>query len=434
MRHKVLGNAVHPSLGDGEIIAVNYFKNKLKIKFNENEIYWLNKNHVTSDLDLKFDFKFTEVDNNIIKTDQFKSRHLLEALRLGIVPIVYIKTFTFGLERELEDFKSWLDSSNGCISLIGRYGKGKSHLINYVWKEKLENNWIISKVEINNNDCSLSNPYSIFKEVIRNLRFYYDERLCDYEDFFRILWEYDEDLPDLPEWYLTPVIKYYRDLYQNFRLSEDTKKLLMKYLIGKKDPGGYPKINYTTGTSANIICNILCGLTYISKSLGFNGFLILMDEGENLYYQKSYQKNLSLNHLSGLIALADQKSELYREEIIRINNKYKGSITGLRYCGYKPNVKFAFLNESCGFNLKILVSLIKHDPTIRNYILLRELREITKKEIIDNILIHYNKAYRMNLEENVDEILIHSNDENIRIFIKKVISRLDYIRVNQINF
>lgn len=431
MNYKVLGRAVHPTLGEGEIIAVDYFKNTLKIKFNEYEIYWLNKNHVKSDFNTKFDLYNPIVNNEIESTENFISRHLLEALRMGIVPIDYIESFTFGLEQELDEINNWLDSENGCVSLLGGYGEGKTHLINYIWKQKIENNWIVSKVEINNTDCSLSNPFSIFKEIMRNIRFYHNDKLCDYEVLFRILWEGDDELD--PEWYLTKVIENYRKMYNGSYLFSDSEDKLLKYLIGKRDPGGnnFPKLNYQSGTTANIICNIICGLTYASDILGFNGLLILMDEGENLYYQKSYQKNLSLNSLSGLIALANQNTNLIEEEIIYISKKYKGSSTGLRYCGYNPNVKYAFSNELFNFNLKILISLIRSNPKLNN-INLKELDIHTKKKMISSIITHYNNAYEMNLEENInDRILTHCDDENIRIFLKKVVSKLDYIQISQ---
>ena len=54
---------------------------------------------------------------------KFKSRRMVEAFRLGIVPYDCVEEFTFGRDKEIKQINEWLDDPNeGTMLIIGEYG------------------------------------------------------------------------------------------------------------------------------------------------------------------------------------------------------------------------------------------------------------------------------------------------------------------------
>ncbi len=66
--------------------------------------------------------------------ERFKSRRMVEAFRLGIVPYDCVSDFIFGRAEEIQILTDWLDQpdSNAMLT-VGEYGTGKTHLLHYAY-------------------------------------------------------------------------------------------------------------------------------------------------------------------------------------------------------------------------------------------------------------------------------------------------------------
>jgi chromosomal replication initiation ATPase DnaA len=73
--------------------------------------------------------------------DSFQAQHIIESLRLGIPPEGYVRQFTVGRTKEIEDLIKRLQVHNEtAVLLMANYGSGKTHLLKYIREESLERN------------------------------------------------------------------------------------------------------------------------------------------------------------------------------------------------------------------------------------------------------------------------------------------------------
>ncbi|NLJ38123.1 MAG: DUF2791 family P-loop domain-containing protein [Candidatus Atribacteria bacterium] len=103
--------------------------------------------------------------------DSFQAQHIIESLRLGIPPEGYVRQFTVGRTKEIEDLIKRLQVHNEtAVLLMANYGSGKTHLLKYIREESLERNYAVSTVTIDSNSGVRFNRMDqIFGAVCRNI-------------------------------------------------------------------------------------------------------------------------------------------------------------------------------------------------------------------------------------------------------------------------
>jgi len=360
---------------------------------------------------------------------KIEARKVIEALRLGIVPQKYVENFTFGREEELKQIKAWLENSEeSSLILVGEYGVGKTHLLEYLYSFLIKNNWAVSFVELDPNELPFHKPKRIYEAITKSFRF----RNVDvgFRDFLKEIARSNRFKELETHHYLKVAI----DEIRNGMESEYT----FEWIEGKPTLVGNPPM-YDYSTCANIYCYILSGIGWASKNiLGLNGFVILFDEAESVdsYWYTSYQNEKSWNFLKGILFTASNKVELVEEKISPFHiapyggKIYIGERTGLQYCGHLPNLRYIWKFPT---NLKLIFAfspsynILEKEPisTLRK-IEIRHIEEKYLREMIKSIIHIYEVAYEFKVRNRSFIEKLPTN--KTRIFIKSLIEALDLMR------
>ena len=421
----------HRIYGKGEVIERRYRGFELRVKFNNEILRWVRRDEVRFLTETPVLSK-PEVQEPVMPKEQFKARQMIEAFRLGIVPHEHVEEFTFGRDEEIERIKNWLNQPKEEPQvLIGEYGSGKTHLLEYIYSIALKNNWAVSLVELDPQELPFHKPKRIYEAIINSFRFQKDGYQCDFREFLRAI-------AKSSHFYKLDEHQYLGKAIRKLRSGED-KEYLWEWIEGHPTwgyPGGCPRM-YDKATCANIYCYILSGIGWAAKNIfGLDGFLILFDEAESVepYWFSYYQNNKVWNFLKGLVLMTNNDERLMRE--VYENNFFEhqtykgwwGYETDLQYCGYS-RLPFLWKNPS---HVKIAFAFVPHwvldyrEPlnTIPR-IKIENIEEEFLEEILEKISSVYEKAYNTPNNNNIFEKL---PKDNIRMFIKAAVEAFDLIR------
>lgn len=231
------------------------------------------------------------------KGPAFTNRRLIEALRLGIVPVDCVSEFTYGRDEELRRFKSWLARPEQSVLLvIGHYGIGKTHLLRYFRTLGLEDGFAVANVEIDPNETPFGKPKRIYSAIVRTFAFKDDHgHTAGFRDFVR---------KSIVKGFLTDH-PYFRRLRGG--LDDQT---LWDWIEARESAarpplrGDFPRLP-DTSTAMNVYCNLLSAIGWASTPVfGLKGLLILFDETEALDIGTYYQRRKGNEFFEALLGLA----------------------------------------------------------------------------------------------------------------------------------
>lgn len=475
----------HRIYGKGKIQKKRFGGFELYVEFEDGIGRWVRRDEVRflSETPILIKHKPSEV---VLSEEQFKARQIIEALRLGIVPHKYVEEFTFGREREINDVKKWLnDSNDGSLIIVGEYGVGKTHLLEYIYSTALKDNWAVSIVELDPNEAPFHKPKVIYQKIVSSFRFKSQggdfreflrkialsikgkniEKYCFHEEFK--IKEYNENgyLIHCPLYDTTiregaslcEQCKYYylnkNDIAsQNARYELKEHKYLGRIIEeirnGTDDEyvwewiEGNPTLYfspqmYEYSTCANVYCYILSGIGWAARNiLGLKGLLVLFDEAESVdsYWYTSYQNDKAWNFLTGLILMANNDKRLLTDTIEHryswsgYSQGWWGRNTGLQYCGYS-HLPFIW-RIPC--YVKIIFTFtpipwISYREPLNNLsrVELEHLDNESLMKISETIITLYQRAYNFKPDRNPLDLV--SRDKT-RLFIKGMIETLDLMR------
>ncbi|MEO0076900.1 MAG: BREX system ATP-binding domain-containing protein, partial [candidate division WOR-3 bacterium] len=388
---------------------------------------------------------------------KIKAHRMIEAFRLGIVPTQDVIDFTFGREREINLINSALTSLRngfgGVITIEGEYGTGKSHLLEYLRAIALKKKFLVSLVELSTEETLPARPKRIYRELIANLRFYADEQESrnhsyvegGFRDFLRNALKYYKApnyLGIKDHIFFAPVLSKLAkidedslksEVFWQWIEAESTKE----YAVGTKTteqfqapyriPGGWkiPAL-YDFSTAADFYCYLISGLSYLSRNLGYNGLVILLDEVETvafgwseLYYERG------INFLEGLIKTAQNDPMLKKINAQMMHNQVRP--TPYIYKDAYLLLVLAMTPEPLAMRLKNLS---------RNHLNLSLLKLEHLNACFEALIKYYTIAYpTFNLSATTKNQLLHNalkyQDQGIRFFIKYVVESLDTLRISR---
>ncbi|MBM3461634.1 MAG: hypothetical protein FJX76_05990 [Armatimonadetes bacterium] len=232
--------------------------------------------------------------------------HAIEALRLGVVPRHLIETYTVGREKEIALVRQDLEEtlSQGAFRIImGDYGTGKTHHLEYVEQVALARNFVTARVTLDARETPPSMPKRVYRRAVRALR--YPDRPGNEEGGLAPLFDRILGNPDLTEEllkvdgetyhkYLSPALAYYKDLR-----ALDSQRSLVETLFdwveghptvsnvildqrlkheGKKYHRLYALMDYCPWS--HIYAYLLGGISTLARRAGYNGLVLLLDEAE----------------------------------------------------------------------------------------------------------------------------------------------------------
>ena len=435
----------HPRYGSGKVKQSRHKGFELLVIFEDGTTRWVRLDELS-----ELGTTFTESPISILpvfSNELIKSRQMIEAFRLGIVPYDCVEEFTFGRDKESKEITNWLNSPDeNTLLIVGEYGTGKTHLLHYALSIALQNGFAVAWVELDPNEAPFHKPKRVYNHILKNFKYRSQEsgRLKGFRNFLQeafresafqdhiyfkhliehndeVFWEWIEGSESIPrpmEW---------NESYWSYRVNK------YQFLPGL----------YDYSTAANIYCYILSSLGWAAKEvLGLKGLLLIFDEAESVStYHYSYQAERSINYLKALIRTANNETKLLKKTIN----------TGLEYCrkGVGPNVPFLY-KPTCSLKLLFAFTSLDWnyeyiwDGSYRKTPKIEEMERIPRidvnplpdddlKKVFEHICQLYDSSYEC-FKENltIDKIFrkVNSLSGSTRLFVKGSVEALDLVRFN----
>ena len=359
----------HPVYGRGEVTATEANGFYLHVQFSDGRKRKIRRDHV------EFEENAAAVSEPHIPASHTRSgnkrqpndaRRIIEALRMGIVPDTEMSQFTFGREREINSLKSWLEEhTDNARFIVGSYGSGKTHLLNYLRTMAIQEGYAVALVEIDRQETPFSRPKRIYRQIVQNLQVPIPKKQTR-QDFRRFLRRIRRE--------------GLLDDHSYFRYIQSENDNIWYWIEACEDvprPPDYQHLPalYNYGTAANIYCYLLSGLGWActQSQIGLKGLLLIFDEAETLFTRSTYaSERSSYNFLEALIAVANNRdgmTEKPKEE------------TSYTFTSRAKNVPFQYRKPS---GLKIVLSFTDVSD-LRISSTLRDIEVTDLKPIDDDI-------------------------------------------------
>lgn len=279
----------------------------------------------------------------------FRSRQVLESLRIGIVPDFALREWTVGRDDEFLAVGEWLDDpAEGSAILLGAYGAGKTHLLRFLEQRGLEQGYAVAMVRVDPGEENSSFPYRFYGHVMKALRVPNGEGIGDAVSTFQdaALAGRSGSLADHP---------FFGRFARAVAEGNDRRSDWQAFLGDRAESAYFPSLHGIT-TAANVTCNFLTAFSgFLAEEAGVKGLLLLVDEVETSEVRRhAYHWKRTLNFLRGL-TLASNDDPLLAEQVVRGPAGFRvGVASGLVYCGHYPGLHYSFSSPS---HLKVMLAL-----------------------------------------------------------------------------
>lgn len=278
-----------------------------------------------------------------------EARHIIEALRSGIPSRAVGQYFSEARPKIMKEISDRLDSvceqgkSNGMV-ISGKYGEGKTHLLNTVFNLAHSNNMVVSYLSLSK-ETPMDKLYLVYQKLISNT--YLPKR--KQPGFMQELEKISANSPVANEMLLFAAKQLETDkLYYLFRSYLNTEDSDEKFLLQADLEGDfianvplkkiYKRIfNQTVKYSTNFTKTKHCKdyfsfMSHLFMQMGYHGWVILIDETElmgrlgkkarlNAYRNMAYFlfPDDSLEAVFSMFAL----SASYAEDVIEAKHEYE---------------------------------------------------------------------------------------------------------------
>ena len=230
-------------------------------------------------------------------TFDMESRHIIEALRSGIPSRIVGRCFSDARPKVLRELSGHIDSvcerrkSSGTI-ICGKYGEGKTHLLNTVFHMAAENNMVVSYLSLSK-ETPMDKLYLLYPKLMANT--YLPKRLQPgFTQVFdtmtagsklaaEMISYAAEQLETNKLYYLLRACFNTEDAEEKFKLLADlegdfiagvTLRQIYKRIFNQ--PAKY-NVNFS---KTKHIGDYFAFMSHLFTQLGYNGWVILLDEGE----------------------------------------------------------------------------------------------------------------------------------------------------------
>ena len=278
-----------------------------------------------------------------------ESRRIIEALRSGIPSRAVGQYFSEARPQIMKTLSGHLDNiCDNCASsgmvISGKYGEGKTHLLNTVFNMAHNNNMVVSFLSVSK-ETPFDKLYLIYQKLISGT--YLPGR--QQPGFMQVLAEMTPNSPVAAELLLYAAKELETDkLYYLFRSYLNTEDQEEKFLLQADLEGDFlanaalrkiykrifnNTVKYNVSFSKTKHCqDYFAFMSHLFKALGYNGWVILIDEAElmgrlgkkarlNAYRNMAYflMPKPSLESTFSLFAL----SASYAEDVIEKKHEFE---------------------------------------------------------------------------------------------------------------
>lgn len=437
----------HISLGYGKIIDERYNGMEYLVEFSEKNLrLWVKRK------DLKFldpppSSEIPQTINiNPMGGGDLKSRSIVELLKLGIVPSFAVAEFTFGRDEIIERFKVLVENFNrnkgDVVVVIGDYGSGKTHILNYFWQYLLNKSFGVTYVSANFLVLIFSKPLTFYSEAVKNFKWIHKGEEHDFEKFLNRVLEADIDIRHP---ILTPFFKAYkkgrdRDLLLRYIRGDNLRREHLDFI--KK---WYLPVLLNHRSASDIYTNLLSCYGFLLEKIGSPGLAIIIDEAEEIFFPYFYDlggRKIAYSALKGLILAALSEPELTRLKLTGRNffPVGKEGAFGLIHSGVRP-MPYLFqvpsrlflilgITPRNSWEYEHLIKLIPPD----NQFQLTQMERKDGEALIEKLLEIYSKAFpQFELDRAIgnkikNEYKWEIGKRNLRLIIREIIDFLDLSR------
>ena len=329
------------------------------------------------------------------ESKELQARRIIESLRLGIVPQQNVEDFTVGRDNEIDRIKEYLnDTRQHGMLLVGDYGSGKTHLIQYAINRALHDGLAVARVSVDSRENPFHKPKRVYSELIRNFA-YPSRRTSRVENFRMFLEEANSQGAFVGHEYLGMLDNLSDPSLLDWIQARESipRPVSMQFAqgYGTNEYGYLPPL-YDYSNTANIYCNLLSGLGWICRTkLDLKGLLLVFDESESFergFY--GYQNRKSLNFIESLCRTA-------RNDISMLKPPAE---SGLEYCNRSRGADVPFLYRIPS-GMKIVFALTNMDiayvlPLLSEWPVLQlsGLSIDLAKDVLRNVDRYYHLAYK----------------------------------------
>lgn len=279
----------------GKIATVDFFGEEIGCSVNE--------------LEVKKAFVPKVSGKNKLKSrDKIAFRRGFEAVNLGVVPpdSSSLIDMSIGGSKVNNEVQAGLENFNLhglCKVVFGNYGTGKSHYLHLVKAIALRSGWVVSYLEFDPKAVDPAKPHLVYREVISKLKFPEREDGSISEGFRGLIKEIRKkwaSIRDLPNFKKNPWFRHGIETLQFYPHNDDQDYVsACNWLAGQSvlitGSGSIRALAAGTNVNPRVIPNMpkvretaevyvfhLVVVNEICKALGYNGFLIILDEAEHV--------------------------------------------------------------------------------------------------------------------------------------------------------
>ncbi len=251
-----------------------------------------------------------EVSNSRVSHSQNKIafRRGFEAINLGVVPpdSSSLIDMSIGGQKVKDEVRSSLnniDSSGLCKVVFGNYGTGKSHYLHLVRSIALQSGWVVSYLEFDPKAVDPAKPHLVYREIMSKLNFPKRQDGTVSYGFRGLVKEIRKQwmsIRDQPNFRKNPWFRYGLETLQFYPHNEEREYVsACNWLAGQSvlitGAGSIRSLARGTNVKPISIPNMpkiketgeiyvfhLTVVNEICKTLGYKGFLIILDEAEHV--------------------------------------------------------------------------------------------------------------------------------------------------------
>ncbi len=363
----------------------------------------------------------------------FKSRKIIEALRSGVPSKEVGQYFSEARPKIMQMMKDGVDAaaqqgqSSGII-ITGKYGEGKTHLLNSVYGLAESRNMVVSMLPL-----SKESPFNkqdlIFKKLMENtylpgreqpgFMHVFDEKMQDSRFASDLILFATSELSHLKILHILKAYLKETDDDEKFKLQADLLGEPVTLSDFKKRYHMLYHENPVYGERYRVLkhsFDYYIFMSYVFQKMGYNGWVILIDEAELIGRLSktlraiAYRNIYKLLHSPSLVStfLVFAFTSTYNEDVIEKKKDFE----------YLDTVQEEWKNDA----VSVLNDIIKA-PT---------LNPLTKEEIhstIEKIIQIHAKAYDWNPDVPIDQIVRQSEGAGflLRTKLRTAIELLDQL-------
>ncbi|MAE76419.1 MAG: hypothetical protein CMJ85_06100 [Planctomycetes bacterium] len=243
--------------------------------------------------------------------DAMQRHQVLEAIRLGVVPMQGLLAYTVGRDEEVDRFHGMLEaaSTERVAALLGDYGSGKTHMLELMQHLALEAGWVVGRAWLDPQEAPPSKPRRVYSALARS--FIYPDRREAGESGIWPMLERAAQVADLqgglddaegrPHAFLSPAIRYARGLIEATEKRPGSRRLVdLTMQVASWIEGRATGVNTELqrslhqsltvrdrvlalsdfGTLPRVYGYLLSGLGVLARRCGYRGLCVMLDETE----------------------------------------------------------------------------------------------------------------------------------------------------------